>query len=237
MNIDPTKPQDRVEPSSRTRIRRLPERGAYDRSTIDGILDEALNCHVGFVVDGQPYVIPTIHARDGDHLYLHGSSASRMLRTLTGGVPVCVTVTIQDGLVLARSAFHHSMNYRSVVVLGTGVQVVDPGEELHALEVISEHMTPGRWAEVRPPNDRELGQTRVLRIELEEASAKIRSGGPNDDEEDLGWPVWSGLLPVRLVAEAPRRGGDVPSAIELPDYLRHHRLRADGRGRDWMSPA
>jgi nitroimidazol reductase NimA-like FMN-containing flavoprotein (pyridoxamine 5'-phosphate oxidase superfamily) len=228
MNAEPTESEDRLEPTSRTRIRRLPERGAYDRATIDAILDEAISCHVGFVVDGQPYVIPTIHARDGDELYLHGSSASRMLRTLSGRVPVCLTVTIQDGLVLARSAFHHSMNYRSVVVLGTAVEVEDPEARLHALEVISEHVTPGRWAEVRHPDDRELRQTRILRIGLEEASAKIRSGGPKDDEVDLTLPVWGGVLPLRLVADAPRQDDHVPGEIDLPDSLRRHRLRADG---------
>src|SRR5204862_3189158 len=169
----------------RVQVRRLHERGAYDRDTIDAILDEALICHVGFVVDDQPYVIPTIHARDGDTLYLHGSTASRMLRTLDAGVHVCVTVTIQDGLVLARSAFHHSMNYRSVVVLGTAVEVEDPEERLHALEVISEHVTPGRWNDVRRPSDVELRQTRILRVGLDEASAKMRTGPPKDDEDDL----------------------------------------------------
>jgi uncharacterized protein len=209
-------------------VRRLPERAAYDRSVIDAILDEALTCHVGFVEGGQPYVIPTIHARDGDHLYLHGSAASRMLRTLAGGVPVCVTVTIQDGLVLARSAFHHSMNYRSVVILGTAVEIEDRSEKLHALETISEHMTPGRWDEVRRPNDREMRQTRILRIGLDEASAKIRSGGPKDDEEDLSDPVWAGVLPLRLLAQEPLTDRDSPPHVAVPDYVRHHQLRNDG---------
>jgi nitroimidazol reductase NimA-like FMN-containing flavoprotein (pyridoxamine 5'-phosphate oxidase superfamily) len=211
----------------RVRVRRLPERAAYDRQTIDGILDEALTCHVGFVQDGQPYVIPTIHARDGDHLYLHGSAASRMLRTLSAGVPVCVTVTIQDGLVLARSAFHHSMNYRSVVILGTAVEVGDRSEQLHAAERISEHMAPGRWAEVRRPNDRELRQTRILRVGLNEASAKMRSGGPKDDEDDLGLPIWAGVLPLRLVPQQALTDERVPSGVAVPDYIRHHRLGND----------
>jgi nitroimidazol reductase NimA-like FMN-containing flavoprotein (pyridoxamine 5'-phosphate oxidase superfamily) len=209
-------------PTARTRVRRLPERASYDRATIDAILDEALACHVGFVVDGQPFVIPTIHARDGDVLYLHGSSASRMLRTMAGGTRVCVT--IQDGLVLARSAFHHSMNYRSVVVLGRAVHVEDPGERLHALRTLSEHVTPGRWDEVRLPNDRELRQTRILRIGLDEASAKSRSGGPKDDEEDLERPVWGGVVPLRLMADPPVPDDHVPLRVQVPGYLRHHRL-------------
>jgi len=210
----------------RVQVRRLPERGAYDREAIDAILDEALICHVGFVVDGQPYVIPTIHARDGDRLYLHGSTASRMLRTLEGGTPICVTVTIQDGLVLARSAFHHSINYRSVVVLGTAVEVDDPRERLHALEVISQHVTPGRWNDVRRPSDVELRQTRILRIGLDEASAKMRSGGPKDDEEDVALPVWAGVLPLRLVPQEAVTEERVPEDVPVPEYVRHHRLAA-----------
>jgi nitroimidazol reductase NimA-like FMN-containing flavoprotein (pyridoxamine 5'-phosphate oxidase superfamily) len=208
----------------RVQVRRLPERGAYDRETIDAILDEALICHVGFVVNGQPYVIPTIHARDGDRLYLHGSAASRMLRTLEGGTPVCVTVTIQDGLVLARSAFHHSMNYRSVVVLGTAVEVDEPDERLRALEIISEHVTPGRWNDVRRPTEVELRQTRVLRMGLDEASAKMRSGGPKDDEDDIALPVWAGVLPLRLQPQVAQTEERVPEDISVPDYVRRHRL-------------
>jgi nitroimidazol reductase NimA-like FMN-containing flavoprotein (pyridoxamine 5'-phosphate oxidase superfamily) len=221
--------ESRPESTSRTRVRRLPERGAYDRVTIDGILDEALICHVGFVEGGQPYVIPTIHARDDDQLYLHGSAGSRMLRTIAGGIPICVTVTIQDGLVLARSAFHHSMNYRSVVVLGTAVEVEDHSEQLHAMEKISEHVAPGRWAEVRQPNDREIRQTRILRIGLGEASAKIRSGGPKDDEEDFALAVWAGLLPFRLVPQEPVTDERVPDDVGIPEYVVHHRLGVDGR--------
>ena len=209
-------------------VRRLPERAVYDRAVIDAILDEALICHVGFVEGGQAYVIPTIHAREGDHLYLHGAAASRMLRTLAGGVPVCVTVTIQDGLVLARSAFHHSMNYRSVVILGAAVEITDRSEKLHALERISEHMTPGRWEDVRPPNDRELRQTRILRFGLDESSAKIRSGGPKDDEEDLSDPVWAGVLPLRLLPLEPVTDRDTLSHVAVPGYVRHHRLGNHG---------
>ena len=189
--------------TSRTTVKRLPARASYDRATIDPILDEALIAHVGFVVDGQPFVIPTIHARSGDHLYVHGSAASRMLRTLSGGVPVCVTVSLIDGLVLARSAFHHSMNYRSVVILGTATQVTDDDERLHAFETIVEHVNPNRWKEVRWPNERELKATLVLKVPLAEASAKVRTGGPVDDPEDMGWPCWAGHIPLKLMPLAP----------------------------------
>lgn len=195
---------DTPPPSERTRVRRLPYRAAYDRQTIDAILDEALYCHLGFVHDGQPFVIPTTYARAGDHLYIHGSSASRMLRTVGSGVPVCVTVTLLDGLVLARSAFHHSMNYRSVVVLGSMTEVIDRSEQLMALEAIVERLARGRWREVRPPNDQELRATTVVRLALTEASAKMRSGAPLDDEEDLALPCWAGILPLGLQAGAPQ---------------------------------
>src|SRR5213594_4735371 len=165
-------------PSARTTVRRLPARASYERATIDAILDEAVFCHVGFVAEGQPYVIPTIHARVGDRVYLHGSAASRMLRTLGEGVPVCVGATLLDGLVYARSAFHHSMNYRSVVILGIATEVREPAERLAALEAIVEHVVPGRWREVRSPSAQELKATMVLHVPIEEASAKVRSGGP-----------------------------------------------------------
>jgi hypothetical protein len=189
--------------TDRTRVRRLPARASYDRTVIDGILDEALVCHVGFAVEGQPYVIPTVHARAGDRLYLHGSAASRMLRTLAGGVEVCVTVTLLDGVVLARSAFHHSLNYRSVVILGTATALTDPDEKLAALERIVEHVAPGRSAEVRPPNAQELRATLVLAVPVTEASAKIRAGGPLDDEDDYALPCWAGVIPLRLTPLAP----------------------------------
>jgi uncharacterized protein len=184
------------------RVRRLPERGRYDRETIDAILDEALICHVGFVEDGQPFVIPTIHARVGDVLYLHGSRASRMLGALRDGAAVCVTATLVDGLVLARSAFHHSMNYRSVLVVGLASEV-DGTEKLEALRAVAEHLAPGRWEDVRPPNEKELGATRVLRLPLDRASAKLRVGPPKDDESDLGSAVWAGELPLRVTALEP----------------------------------
>lgn len=194
--------------SPRTRVRRLPERGSHDWSVIAGILDEALVCHVGFVVDGAPVVIPTAHARRGTTLYLHGAPASRMLRSLAGGVEVCVTVTLLDGLVLARSLFHHSLNYRSVVCFGRAVEVTDLGEKEAALRLFAEHVLPGRAAEVREPSVAELKATRVLALRLDEASAKLRTGPPKDDAEDLELPVWAGVVPVGLavgdaVADTP----------------------------------
>jgi nitroimidazol reductase NimA-like FMN-containing flavoprotein (pyridoxamine 5'-phosphate oxidase superfamily) len=202
--------------SERTRVRRLPARACYDQAAIDAILDEALVCHVGFAVDGQPYVIPMNYARVGRQLYIHGSAASRMLRTLATGAPVCVTVTLLDGLVLARSAFHHSMNYRSVVILGTAVEVSDPDERLAALRAIVEHILAGRWREVRPPNERELQATSVLRLPLDEVSAKIRSGPPLDDADDLGRPCWAGVIPLRLAAATPLPDAHLPAGVEPP---------------------
>jgi uncharacterized protein len=191
--------------SSRTAVKRHPERGAYDRATVDAILDVALICHVGFVVDDQPFVIPTIHARDGDILYLHGSPASRMLRTLKKGVDICVTATLLDGLVLARSVYNHSMNYRSAVVLGRAHEVTDLDAKLRAMECVVEHIVPGRWAEARRPNDKEIAGTTILEVALDEASAKIRSGPPKDFDEDLSFPVWAGVIPLDL-----RRGPPYP---------------------------
>jgi uncharacterized protein len=206
-------------PTERTRINRLPKRAAYDRETVFRILDEGFVCHVGFVIDGQPYVIPTGYGRDGDTLYLHGSAASRMLRTLSEGVQVCVTVTLLDGLVLARSAFHHSMNYRSVVILGRAAPVENPGEKLKALRALSEHMVPGRWNDVRPPNEQELKSTTVLALPLVEVSAKIRSGPPVDEEEDYNLPVWAGVLPLRMRASAPVADPRGNPQIQPPNYV------------------
>jgi nitroimidazol reductase NimA-like FMN-containing flavoprotein (pyridoxamine 5'-phosphate oxidase superfamily) len=189
--------------SARTKVKRHPERGEYDRLTIDAILDEALICHVGFVADGQPYVIPTIHARDGDVLYLHGSPASRMLRTIKEGVDLCVTATLLDGLVLARSVYNHSMNYRSVVVLGRARELTDRAEKLHAMECVVEHIVPGRWNEARQPSDKEIKGTTILALPIEEASAKIRTGPPKDFDEDLSLPVWAGVIPLDLHRGAP----------------------------------
>ena len=208
-------------PTPRTRVRRLPQRAAYDEATIHAILDNGLVCHIGFVHEGQPFVLPTTYARLGDALVLHGSAASRMLRGLRDGIPICVTVTLLDGLVLARSAFHHSMNYRSVVILGVATEVTDDAERLHALEAIVEHVNPGRWAEVRPPNERELKATMVLRLPIAEASAKVRTGPPLDDTEDLGWPCWAGEVPLRLVALAPMADGTPPPGVAVPNGRMH----------------
>jgi nitroimidazol reductase NimA-like FMN-containing flavoprotein (pyridoxamine 5'-phosphate oxidase superfamily) len=184
--------------SERSRVRRAPARADYDRATIDAVLDEALVAHLGFAVDGQPYVIPTLHARIGDEVYVHGSAASRMVKTLGAGLPACLTVTLVDGLVFARSAFHHSMNYRSVVVLGTARFVEGTEERAAALEAFTEHLIPGRWSECRPPTRQELKGTRVLALSLDEASAKVRTGGPVDDAEDYDSDHWAGVLPLRL---------------------------------------
>lgn len=205
--------------TGRTTIRRLPARGSYDRDVIYSILDEALVCHVGFVIDGTPYVIPTGFGRVDDRLYIHGSAASRMLRSLTSGVEVCVTVTILDGLVLARSAFHHSMNYRSVVVLGRATEVSDAGEKLDALSRFVEHVIPGRTAHARMPNADELRKTLVLALPLDEVSAKIRTGPPVDDQEDYGMDVWAGVLPLRLTAEAPIPDPRLSSTVSVPMHV------------------
>jgi nitroimidazol reductase NimA-like FMN-containing flavoprotein (pyridoxamine 5'-phosphate oxidase superfamily) len=194
---------DKIPQSPRTTLKRLPQRGNYDREAINQILDEGFICHVGFSVEGRPFVIPTGYARVGDSVLIHGSQASRMLRTLGQGIDVCATVTLIDGLVLARSAFHHSMNYRSVVVFGDARVVDDPEEKLDALRALSEHMIPGRWVDVREPNERELQLTTVLSLPLTEASAKVRTGPPLDDEEDYELDVWAGVVPLRLVAESP----------------------------------
>jgi nitroimidazol reductase NimA-like FMN-containing flavoprotein (pyridoxamine 5'-phosphate oxidase superfamily) len=189
--------------TSRTTVRRLAARGAYDRETIYAVIDEAYICHVGFVVDGHPFVIPTIHARVGDTLYFHGSAASRMLRSLRDGVDACVTVTLLDGLVLARSAFHHSMNYRSVVVLGKGREVTDRAEKLRALDAIVEHVVLGRSKIARAPNESEIRQTMVISLPLSEASAKVRTGPPLDDEPDYALDVWAGVIPISLTKGEP----------------------------------
>ena len=191
-------------PTPRTQVRRLPERGVYDRAQIHAILDEAFLCHVGFAVDGQPYVIPTAFVRVDDRIYLHGSAASRMLRTLEQGVDVCLTVTLVDGFVLARSAPKHSMNYRSVVVLGRAMPVTDPREKLEALRRFTDHVVPGRWDEVRHPTEQELKSTSVLALPLTEVSAKVRSGGPNDVEEDYALPIWAGVVPLQTRVGDPQ---------------------------------
>src|SRR5262245_14710318 len=215
-----------LQPTARTTLRRLPRRGVFDRVEVNAILDEGLIGHVGFVADGQPYVIPTIYARRGDHLAVHGSAASRMLKTLAQGVPVCVTVSLVDGLVLARSAFHHSMNYRSVMVLGTAREVQDPDERAQALAAIVEHVLPSRSAEVRAPSERELKQTSVLALPIEEASAKVRTGPPVDDEEDYALPCWAGVLPLRLTPGTPQADERVAPGTPLPQGVRAYRRGA-----------
>jgi nitroimidazol reductase NimA-like FMN-containing flavoprotein (pyridoxamine 5'-phosphate oxidase superfamily) len=189
-----------LRPPDRIRVKREPQRGRYDRETVDAILDEALVCHLGFEVDGQPYVIPTLHARVGDRVYVHGSAASRMLRHLAGGAPVCLTVTLIDGIVLARSVFNHSINYRSVVLLGTAHLVGDDEKET-ALHALTEQLAPGRWDEARAPTAKELKATSMLSLEIDEASAKVRTGPPEDDPEDLELPVWAGVVPLHLAAD------------------------------------
>jgi len=212
-------------PTERTQVRRLPKRAVYDREGVYRILDEGLVCHVGFVADGRPVVIPTGYGRDGDTLYVHGSAASRMLRDLARGVDVCVTVTLLDGLVLARSAFHHSMNYRSVVIFGNAAVVEDQSTKREALRAFTEHIAPGRWQEVRPPTESELKATTVLAIPLEEASAKVRTGPPLDDESDYSLPVWAGVLPLKLRPEPPVPDNRLNPSIEVPDYVWRYNRR------------
>jgi len=211
-------------PTPRTKIRRHPERGTYEAETVRSILDEGLICHLGFVVDGTPYVMPTMYARHGDVVYVHGSPASRMLRTAAGPADVCLTVTLLDGLVLARSVFSHSMNYRSVVVLGRAEVVDDPAEQLLASEALVEHVCRGRWADARHPSARELATTLILRLPLDEASAKARTGGPKDAEADLDLPVWAGHLPLAVRPLAPvadeRTGSETPPPAYATGYSR-----------------
>lgn len=205
--------------SARTKLKRLPKRGAFERETIYHILDEGFVCHVGFAVENQPFVIPTGYARKGDNLIVHGSAASRMMRNLSEKIEVCVTVTLVDGLVLARSAFHHSVNYRSVVVFGQAVIISDENEKFEALRALTEHIVPGRWAQVRPPTKNELKATTVLSLPLEEASAKIRTGSPVDDEEDYELNVWAGIVPLHLTAERPVDDERLKDGIGVPQNL------------------
>jgi uncharacterized protein len=206
-------------PSERTTLKRLPQRGSYDRDVVYRILDEGFVCHVGFAVDGQPFVIPTAYGRVGDKLYIHGSAASRTLRDLSGGIPVCVTVTLVDGLVLARSAFHHSINYRSVVILGAATVVAAAEEKMTALKAFTEHVIPGRWDDVREPNEQELKGTSVLALPLVEVSAKVRTGPPKDDEEDMAIPVWAGELPLRITAGSPIDDPRLQTGIRPQTYI------------------
>ena len=205
-----------MEPTSRTRLIRKPDRGSHDRDTVYAILDEGLICHLGFAVDGQPYVLPTTHARIEDRLYVHGSVASRMLKTLKGGTPVCITVTLIDGLVLARSAFHMSMNYRSVVVLGTSTEVSDHDHKRRAFKALVEHVLPGRSADIRAPSEQEIKATSLLCLPITEASAKARTGGPVEAEEDYALPCWAGVVPLALQARAPVPDSRLPPDTPLP---------------------
>jgi uncharacterized protein len=209
-------------PTPRTTLKRLPRRGTYERGVVNSILDEGLVCHVGFIHDGHPFVIPTAYGRAGDRLYLHGAKASRMMNALRDGAEVSVTVTLLDGLVLARSAFHHSMNYRSVVIFGKVSAVDDPAEKTEALRCFTEHIIKGRWVEVRPPSKAELSGTTVLSLPLEEASAKVRTGPPLDDEEDYQLPVWAGVLRLRTVGEELVSDPRLPDGIEPPAYLQQY---------------
>jgi uncharacterized protein len=209
-------------PSARTRVVREPHRGVYDREAVYQILDEAFLCHVGFAVEGQPFVIPTSYGRQDANLYIHGSAASRMLRQMKDGLPVCVTVTLIDGLVLARSVFNHSMNYRSVVILGKATLVDEPQEKLAALRVLSEHIVPGRWDDVRQPSDKELKATSVLRVPIEEFSAKVRTGPPIDDEEDYSFPTWAGVLPLELKTGEPSADTRLDRGREVPSYIHQY---------------
>ena len=209
-------------PTSRTRVVREPERAVYDRKTAYRILDEAFICHVGFSVDGQTFVIPTSFGRKDANLYIHGSAASRMLRQMKDGVAVCVTVTLLDGLVLARSVFNHSMNYRSVVILGKAMLVEDAQEKLEALRVLSEHIIPGRWDDARQPNERELKATSVLRLPIEEFSAKVRTGPPIDDEDDYSFPTWAGVVPLEMKIGGPIRDPRLDPNQGIPVYVRSY---------------
>jgi len=207
-------------PTDRTQVQRLPKRGVYDREEVYRILDEGLVCHVGFTADGQTYVIPTMYARVGDAIYFHGSAASRMLRGVATGLNVCVTVTLADGLVLARSVFNHSMNYRSVVALGNAVIVDAPDEKLGALRAFTEKILPGRWSDARRPNEKELKATSILRLPLNEVSAKVREGDVEDDAEDYALKVWAGIVPLRLVAGEPVRDARCDEGIATPEYAK-----------------
>jgi nitroimidazol reductase NimA-like FMN-containing flavoprotein (pyridoxamine 5'-phosphate oxidase superfamily) len=210
---------DEITPTERTKVRRLAERGRYERSLVHEILDEAYLAHVGFVVDGEPRVLPMTYGRDGDVLYLHGAVGNAMLRA-SQDAEVCVTVTLLDGLVLARSAFHHSMNYRSVVVLGTATKVTDEDEKRRAFDAVVEHVLPGRSAVARPSNDSELRATLVLRLPIDEASAKVRTGGPKEEPEDLHLPVWAGVVPLRLVPGPPEQDDHQPPGLVAPEPTR-----------------
>lgn len=216
------KVQEQLPVTPRSQIRRLPQRGEYDCQLIQQILDQGLVCHVGFAVEGQPFVIPTAYGRVGDRLYIHGSPASRMLRSLQEGIQVCLTVTLLDGLVLARSAFHHSMNYRSVVIFGKATLVEEANQKREALKAFTEHIISNRWSEIRQPSPQELQGTLVLSLPLTEASAKVRTGPPLDDQADYSLPVWAGVIPLQQVATLPVPDPQLDSEIPLPEYAQNY---------------
>lgn len=215
--------EDELGPTARTTLRRKPERGRHDRATVHAVLDAGLVCHVGFAVDGAPVVIPTTYARAGDVLYFHGARSNRMFRVLAEGAPVCATVTLLDGLVLARSAFRHSMNYRSVMVFGTAEEVTDTQEKLRSLAALVEHVAEGRSADTRGPDDGELDATLVVRMAIREASAKTRTGGPSDHAKDLHGGAWAGVVPLRMVADAPVPAADLADGVPVPGYALDYR--------------
>ncbi len=229
-HIEPAPPISQngtIAPTGRTRVKRLPKRAAYDRDAIYSILDTALVCHVGFAIDGQPYVIPTLHVRIDDRLYIHGSAASRMLGAAADGTPLAITVTHIDGVVLARSAFHHSVNYRSAVILGIAKLVADPAEKLVVMKGLVDHVAPGRWNHIRHPNQKELAVTSVLSIPIMEASAKLRSGDPLDDEADYALPIWAGQIPFATRALAPVADARLDASTPIPVHVSEYRLPAN----------
>ena len=222
---------DAIAPTARTRVKRIPKRASYDRDAIYSLLDSALACHVGFVVDSQPFVIPTLHVRIADRLYIHGSAASRMLGAAAEGTPIAVTVTHIDGLVLARSAFHHSVNYRSVVILGAAILVTDPSEKLTVMKGLIDHVAPGRWDHIRHPNEKELAATSVLSIPIVEASAKLRSGDPLDDEADYAMPIWCGQIPIATNTLPPIADARLAASTPIPAHVTEYALPANRRAR------
>ncbi|MFC2103059.1 pyridoxamine 5'-phosphate oxidase family protein [Bacteroidota bacterium] len=209
--------------SERTKLNRVPARGFYDKKTVYSIIDEAQYCHVSFVQDGQPFIIPTIHARIEDEIFLHGAKASRLLKHIIAGNEICIAITLLDGLVLARSVFHHTMNYRSVVLFGKGREVTDENEKLEAFRSITNHLLPGRWEDARQPNQKEIDSTGAVLVKIDEASAKIRTGPPIDDEEDYGLKVWAGLLPIKLKTGVPEPDPKLPENFILPSYLKKYK--------------
>lgn len=217
-----------MNPTKRSELRRIPARGSHDWTTISQILDVGFLAHVGFSVANQPFVIPTLYGRAGEKLYLHGSAASRMLGELERGTPACITVTVVDGLVLSRSAFDHSMNYRCVVAFGTAKTIADPVKKVESLRVISEHLIPGRWAEVRAPSDGELQATTVLEFSIEEVSSKVRNGPPLDKESDYGFPVWAGVLPLKMRSLPPLQDHNLGGGVSVPEYVLHYDARLEG---------